>query len=626
MTLLDFFIYKRKLSTFLMIFMKSLRFYGKIVTEYKRREEMKRSMYAGRVREEHIGQEITLKGWVARRRDLGGLIFIDLRDREGIMQLVINPEKVSAEVMATAESLRSEYVIEVTGQVAAREQANDKLATGAVELNVTALTILNTAKTTPFEIKDGIEANDDTRLRYRYLDLRRPEMLENLKLRAKVTHSIRNYLDELEFIDVETPFLSKSTPEGARDYLVPSRVNKGHFYALPQSPQITKQLLMNAGFDRYYQIVKCFRDEDLRGDRQPEFTQVDLETSFLTEQEIQDITEGLIARVMKETKGIEVSLPFPRMKYDDAMALYGSDKPDTRFEMLLQDLTDLVKGVDFKVFSEAPAVKAIVVKGAANNYSRKDIDKMTEVAKQYGAKGLAWVKVVDGELNGPVAKFLTSIQGDLTSALGLEDKDLVLFVADTLEVANATLGALRGRIAKELGLIDNDKFNFLWVVDWPMFEWSEEEGRYMSAHHPFTLPQADTAHELEGDLAKVRAIAYDIVLNGYELGGGSLRINQKELQERMFKALGFSAEEANDQFGFLLEAMDYGFPPHGGLAIGLDRFVMLLAGEENIREVIAFPKNNKATDPMTQAPSTVALKQLEELNLQVEQDETNETN
>ena len=587
---------------------------------------MKRSMYAGRVREEHIGQEITLKGWVARRRDLGGLIFIDLRDREGIMQLVINPEKVSAEVMATAESLRSEFVIEVTGQVAAREQANDKLATGAVELNVTALTVLNTAKTTPFEIKDGIEANDDTRLRYRYLDLRRPEMLENLKLRAKVTHSIRNYLDELEFIDVETPFLSKSTPEGARDYLVPSRVNKGHFYALPQSPQITKQLLMNAGFDRYYQIVKCFRDEDLRGDRQPEFTQVDLETSFLTEQEIQDITEGLIARVMKETKGIEVTLPFPRMKYDDAMALYGSDKPDTRFEMLLQDLTDLVKGVDFKVFSEASAVKAIVVKGAADNYSRKDIDKMTEVAKQYGAKGLAWVKVVDGELNGPVAKFLTSIQGDLTSALGLEDKDLVLFVADTLEVANATLGALRGRIAKELGLIDNDKFNFLWVVDWPMFEWSEEEGRYMSAHHPFTLPQADTAHELEGDLAKVRAIAYDIVLNGYELGGGSLRINQKELQERMFKALGFSAEEANDQFGFLLEAMDYGFPPHGGLAIGLDRFVMLLAGEENIREVIAFPKNNKATDPMTQAPSTVALKQLEELNLQVEQDETNETN
>ena len=579
---------------------------------------MKRSMYAGRVRKEHVGQEVTLKGWVARRRDLGGLIFIDLRDREGIMQLVINPETVAAEIMATAESLRSEYVIEVTGKVAAREQVNDKLATGSVELHVESLTVLNTAKTTPFEIKDGIEVNDDTRLRYRYLDLRRPEMLENFKLRAKVTHSIRNYLDELEFLDVETPFLSKSTPEGARDYLVPSRVHQGHFYALPQSPQITKQLLMNAGFDRYYQIVKCFRDEDLRGDRQPEFTQVDLETSFLSEQEIQDITEGLIARVMKETKGIEVSLPFPRMKYDDAMALYGVDKPDTRFEMLLQDLTELVKGVDFKVFSEAPAVKAIVVKNAADNYSRKDIDKLTEQAKQHGAKGLAWAKVADGELAGPVAKFLTDLTSQLTEALQLENNDLVLFVADTLEVANAALGALRVRLAKELDLIDPDTFNYLWVVDWPMFEWSEEEGRYMSAHHPFTLPQKDSEQELEGDLSKVRAVAYDIVLNGYELGGGSLRINQKDLQERMFKALGFSAQEATEQFGFLLEAMDYGFPPHGGLALGLDRFVMLLAGEENIREVIAFPKNNKASDPMTQAPSPVSVAQLEELSLQVE--------
>ena len=579
---------------------------------------MKRSMYAGRVRKEHVGQEVILKGWVARRRDLGGLIFIDLRDREGIMQLVINPETVAAEVMATAESLRSEYVLEVTGKVAAREQANDKLATGSVELHVESLTVLNTAKTTPFEIKDGIEVNDDTRLRYRYLDLRRPEMLENFKLRAKVTHSIRNYLDELEFLDVETPFLSKSTPEGARDYLVPSRVHQGHFYALPQSPQITKQLLMNAGFDRYYQIVKCFRDEDLRGDRQPEFTQVDLETSFLSDQEIQDITEGLIARVMKETKGIDVSLPFPRMKYDDAMALYGVDKPDTRFEMLLQDLTELVKGVDFKVFSEAPAVKAIVVKNAADKYSRKDIDKLTEQAKQHGAKGLAWVKVADGELTGPVAKFLTDLTSQLTEALQLENNDLILFVADTLEVANAALGALRVRLAKELDLIDQDTFNYLWVVDWPMFEWSEEEGRYMSAHHPFTLPQKDSEQELEGDLSKVRAVAYDIVLNGYELGGGSLRINQKDLQERMFKALGFSAQEAAEQFGFLLEAMDYGFPPHGGLALGLDRFVMLLAGEENIREVIAFPKNNKASDPMTQAPSPVSVAQLEELSLQVE--------
>ena len=576
---------------------------------------MKRTMYAGRVRSEHIGQEITLKGWVGRRRDLGGLIFIDLRDREGIMQLVINPEKVSSDVMATAESLRNEFVIEVTGVVAQREQENTNLPTGAVELKVSALTVLNTAKTTPFEIKDDVEVSDDNRLRYRYLDLRRPKMLNNFKLRAKVTHSIRNYLDGLEFIDVETPMLTKSTPEGARDYLVPSRVNQGHFYALPQSPQITKQLLMNAGFDRYYQIVKCFRDEDLRGDRQPEFTQVDMETSFLSDKDIQDITEGMIAKVMKDTKGIDVTLPFPRMSYDDAMNNYGSDKPDTRFEMLLQDLTDLVKDVDFKVFSQAPVVKAIVVKGNADKYSRKSIDKLTEFAKQFGAKGLAWVKFTDGSLNGPVAKFLTSIEDKLTASLQLEDNDLVLFVADTLEVANNTLGALRTRIAKELDMVDNSKFNFLWVVDWPMFEWSEEEGRYMSAHHPFTLPTEESAHELEGDLAKVRAAAYDIVLNGYELGGGSLRINQRELQERMFKALGFTAEEAADQFGFLLEAMNYGFPPHGGLAIGLDRFVMLLAGEDNIREVIAFPKNNKATDPMTQAPSLVSDKQLEELAL-----------
>ncbi|WP_057485267.1 aspartate--tRNA ligase [Streptococcus agalactiae] len=579
---------------------------------------MKRSMYTGRVRSEHIGTSITLKGWVGRRRDLGGLIFIDLRDREGIMQLVINPEEVSASVMATAESLRSEFVIEVSGVVTAREQANDNLPTGEVELKVQELSILNTSKTTPFEIKDGIEANDDTRMRYRYLDLRRPEMLENFKLRAKVTHSIRNYLDNLEFIDVETPMLTKSTPEGARDYLVPSRVNQGHFYALPQSPQITKQLLMNAGFDRYYQIVKCFRDEDLRGDRQPEFTQVDLETSFLSDQEIQDIVEGMIAKVMKDTKGLEVSLPFPRMAYDDAMNNYGSDKPDTRFDMLLQDLTEIVKEVDFKVFSEASVVKAIVVKDKADKYSRKNIDKLTEIAKQYGAKGLAWLKYADNTISGPVAKFLTSIEGRLTEALQLENNDLILFVADSLEVANETLGALRTRIAKELELIDYSKFNFLWVVDWPMFEWSEEEGRYMSAHHPFTLPTAETAHELEGDLAKVRAVAYDIVLNGYELGGGSLRINQKDTQERMFKALGFSAESAQEQFGFLLEAMDYGFPPHGGLAIGLDRFVMLLAGKDNIREVIAFPKNNKASDPMTQAPSLVSEQQLEELSLTVE--------
>ena len=578
---------------------------------------MKRTGYAGAVRSEDIGQTIMLKGWVARRRDLGGLIFIDLRDREGIMQLVVNPELASKEVLATAESLRSEFVIEVTGTVLARAQANDKLATGQVELEVADLTVLNVAKTTPFEIKDDLEASDDTRMRYRYLDLRRPEMLSNFKLRHNVTKAIRHYLDDLDFIDVETPILTKSTPEGARDYLVPSRISEGHFYALPQSPQITKQLLMNAGFDRYYQIVKCFRDEDLRGDRQPEFTQVDLETSFLDEQEIQDLTEGLIAKVMKETKNIDVTLPFPRMTYDDAMNQYGSDKPDTRFEMLLSDVSTIVKKADFKVFSEAPVVKAIVAKNAADAYSRKDIDKLTDYAKQFGAKGLAWVKFVANEFSGPIAKFLPEIADELAETLALTDKDLVLFVADELDVANATLGALRSRIAKEQDLIDQNQFNFLWVIDWPMFEWSEEEGRYTSAHHPFTLPTTESAHELEGDLSKVRAVAYDIVLNGYELGGGSLRINHKDLQERMLKALGFTAEAANEQFGFLLEAMDYGFPPHGGLALGLDRFVMLLAGKDNIREVIAFPKNNKATDPMTQAPSLVSDQQLAELNLKI---------
>ena len=578
---------------------------------------MKRSMYAGAVRSEHIGQELTLKGWVARRRDLGGLIFIDLRDREGIVQLVINPKTASNTVVKSAESLRSEYVIEVTGMIVERDQANDNLPTGCVEMQVTQLTILNASQTPPFEIKDKIEVNDDTRLRYRYLDLRRPEMLKNFKLRAKVTHVIRNYLDDLDFIDVETPMLAKSTPEGARDYLVPSRMSRGHFYALPQSPQITKQLLMSAGFDRYYQIVKCFRDEDLRGDRQPEFTQVDLETSFLSEQEIQEITERLIACVMKEVKGIELQLPLPQISYDTAMNNYGSDKPDTRFEMTLQDLTDLVKNIDFKVFSQAPAVKAIVAKNAANSYSRKAIDKLTDIVKPFGAKGLAWVKYNDGKIGGPIAKFLTTIEDELIERLQLEENDLVFFVADDLEIANGSLGALRNHLAKELNLIDHSKFNFLWVVDWPMFEWSEEENRYTSAHHPFTLPQEDTVAELEGDLSKVRAVAYDIVLNGYELGGGSLRINQRETQERMFKALGFTKESAQKQFGFLLEAMDYGFPPHGGLALGLDRFVMLLAGKENIREVIAFPKNNKASDPMTQAPSLVSDKQLDELYLQV---------
>ncbi|KKF91676.1 aspartate--tRNA ligase [Lactococcus petauri] len=579
---------------------------------------MKRTNYAGNITEEYLNQEVTVKGWVAKRRNLGGLIFIDLRDREGIVQIVVNPETAAKEIVEVADKVRNEYVLEITGKVVERASKNENIKTGGIEIEANQMQILSTSKTTPFEIKDGVEVLDDTRLKYRYLDLRRPEMLNNITMRHATTRAIRSYLDNQGFIDVETPFLNKSTPEGARDYLVPSRVNKGEFYALPQSPQLMKQLLMTAGLDRYYQIVKCFRDEDLRGDRQPEFTQVDLETSFLGEEEIQDLTEGLIAKVMKDVKNVDVTLPFPRMKYDDAMNFYGSDKPDTRYEMLLTDLTDLAKTVDFKVFSEAPVVKAIVVKNNADKYSRKAIDKLTEQAKQNGAKGLAWLKFEDDKLAGPIAKFLTDKTSEFVETLGLENNDLVLFVADSLEVTNSALGALRQTIAKEQGLIDYSKFNFLWVIDWPMFEWSEEEGRYMSAHHPFTLPTAETQGELSGDLSKVRAHAYDIVLNGYELGGGSLRINTRELQEEMLKALGFSLEDAKEQFGFLLEALDYGFPPHGGLALGLDRFVMLLAGKDNIREVIAFPKNNKATDPMTQAPSVVSESQLEELRIKLE--------
>lgn len=579
---------------------------------------MKRTNYAGNITEEYLNQEVTVKGWVAKRRNLGGLIFIDLRDREGIVQIVVNPETAAKEIVEVADKARNEYVLEVTGKVVERASKNENIKTGGIEIEANHMQILSTSKTTPFEIKDGVEVLDDTRLKYRYLDLRRPEMLNNITMRHATTRAIRSYLDNQGFIDVETPFLNKSTPEGARDYLVPSRVNKGEFYALPQSPQLMKQLLMTAGLDRYYQIVKCFRDEDLRGDRQPEFTQVDLETSFLGEEEIQDLTEGLIAKVMKDVKNVDVTLPFPRMKYDDAMNFYGSDKPDTRYEMLLKDLTELAKTVDFKVFSEAPVVKAIVVKNNADKYSRKAIDKLTEQAKQNGAKGLAWIKFEDDKLAGPIAKFLTDKTTEFVETLGLENNDLVLFVADSLEVANSALGALRQTIAKEQGLIDYSKFNFLWVIDWPMFEWSEEEGRYMSAHHPFTLPTVETQGELSGDLSKVRAHAYDIVLNGYELGGGSLRINTRDLQEEMLKALGFSLEDAQEQFGFLLEALDYGFPPHGGLALGLDRFVMLLAGKDNIREVIAFPKNNKATDPMTQAPSVVSESQLEELRIKLE--------
>jgi len=587
---------------------------------------MKRSMYAGRVREEHIGTRITLKGWVSRRRDLGGLIFIDLRDREGIMQLVINPETVSAEVMATAESIRSEYVVEVTGLVEAREQANPNLPTGAVELKVEAITVLNTAKTTPFEIKDGIEANDDTRLRYRYLDLRRPEMLENLKLRAKVTHSIRNYLDELEFIDVETPFLSKSTPEGARDYLVPSRVNKGHFYALPQSPQITKQLLMNAGFDRYYQIVKCFRDEDLRGDRQPEFTQVDLETSFLSDQEIQDITEGLISRVMKETKGIEVTLPFPRMNYDEAMALYGSDKPDLRNPLELVDVADIVKDVEFKVFNEPannPNGRVAVIRVPnGTEITRKQIDEYTQFVGIYGAKGLAWAKVndINAGLEGvqsPIAKFLNEeVWKALAERVKAQTGDILFFGADKWQTTTDAMGALRLKLGRDLGLTRLDEWQPLWVIDFPMFE-RDEEGNLAAMHHPFTSPKDFTPEQLEADPTSAVANAYDMVINGYEVGGGSVRIFDPKMQQTVFRILGINEQEQREKFGFLLDALKFGTPPHAGLAFGLDRLTMLLTGTENIRDVIAFPKTTAAACLMTEAPSFANPQALAELSIAV---------
>lgn len=582
----------------------------------------KRTVYCGEVSADLVGQIITLKGWVQKRRDLGGVIFIDLRDREGIAQVVFNPAH-STEAWEIADKCRSEYVIEITGELTYRdkEAINPKMKTGEFEVMATDITILNVAKTPPFLIEDENNVGDELRLKYRYLDLRRPQMTANMKLRHQVTKSIRHYLDDTDFMDIETPYLGKSTPEGARDYLVPSRVHAGHFYALPQSPQIFKQLLMNAGFDRYYQIVRCFRDEDLRGDRQPEFTQVDIETTFLTPEEIQTMTEEMLAKVMRETKGIEVTLPFPRISYDEAMARFGSDKPDTRFEMELIDIADVVKDVDFKVFQMAlengGQVKVLNAKGAADKYSRKDMDNLGTYVSQFGAKGLAWLKVEEDGLKGPIAKFLTDVSDDLIKATKAEVGDILMFGADKPEVVAAALGAIRSRLGKELGLIDESKFNFLWVVDWPLFEYDEEAGRFVSAHHPFTQPKESDVELLSTDPAKVYAEAYDIVLNGYELGGGSLRIHKRELQEKMFETLGFTKESAQEQFGFLLDALDYGFPPHGGIALGLDRLVMLLAGENNIREVIAFPKNGKAADPMTSAPSIVSPLQLFELNIDV---------
>jgi len=580
-----------------------------------------RTEYAGRIDEKYVGKKVVVKGWVSKRRDLGNLIFIDVRDRMGVVQCVFSGEK-NNELHELASTLRNEFVISIEGEVVLRNEntVNDKIATGKVEIIADKLEILSKAKTLPFVLDDASLSSEELRLKYRYLDLRRTELAEVLHLRSKITKATRDYLDNNMFVDVETPILTKSTPEGARDYLVPSRVHPGEFYALPQSPQLFKQLLMVAGFDRYYQVARCFRDEDLRADRQPDFTQIDMEMSFMSQEEILTMIEGLIAHVMKEVKGIDVVTPFPRLDYEEAMERFGSDKPDTRFGMELKDVSDLVKNLDFKVFSNAVeqggAVKCIVAKGCAEQYSRKDIDALGKYVANYGAKGLAWIKVTEEGLNGAIAKFFTDgVAQELVARVDAEVGDIILFAADSKKVCYATLGALRQKLAADLDLIDKDKYNYLWVVNWPLLEYDEERGKYSAAHHPFTMPKIEDVELLETAPEKAYAQAYDIVLNGYELGGGSIRIYDKDIQASMFKALGFSEEEAKSQFGFLLDAFEYGVPPHGGCALGLDRFVMLLAGRDNLRDTIAFPKTAAAADPMTQAPSPVDLEQLLELNI-----------
>ena len=580
-----------------------------------------RTEYAGRIDEKYVGKKVTLKGWVSKRRDLGNLIFIDVRDRMGVVQCVFSGEK-NAELHELAGTLRNEFVVSIEGEVVLRNEStvNEKIASGKVEVIADKLEILSKAKTLPFVLDDASLSSEELRLKYRYLDLRRTELAEVLHLRSKITKATRDYLDNNMFVDVETPILTKSTPEGARDYLVPSRVHPGEFYALPQSPQLFKQLLMVAGFDRYYQVARCFRDEDLRADRQPDFTQIDMEMSFMSQEEVLTMIEGLIAHVMKEVKGMDVVLPFPRLDYEEAMERFGSDKPDTRFGMELKDVSDLVKNLDFKVFSNAVeqggAVKCIVAKGCAEQYSRKDIDALGKYVANYGAKGLAWVKVTEEGLNGAIAKFFTDeVAQELVARVDAEVGDIILFAADSKKVCYASLGALRQKLAADLNLIDKDKYNYLWVVNWPLLEYDEEKGRYSAAHHPFTMPKVEDVELLETAPEKAYAQAYDIVLNGYELGGGSIRIYDKEVQSSMFKALGFTQEQAQEQFGFLLDAFEYGVPPHGGCALGLDRFVMLLAGRDNLRDTIAFPKTANAADPMTQAPSPVDLEQLLELNI-----------
>ena len=567
----------------------------------------------------NVGEVVTLYGWVQKKRDLGGVVFIDLRDRSGIVQLVVRDKN---DFYEAASNVKAEYVLRVTGTVSERESKNPNLPTGDIEIEVSNFEVLNTSKDIPFEITDDTTALEDTRLKYRYLDLRRRKLTNNLITRHKITMAVRNFLDNERFLEVETPVLCKSTPEGARDYLVPSRVNKGKFYALPQSPQIFKQLLMVGGIERYFQIAKCFRDEDLRSDRQPEFTQVDIEMSFVDQEDVMDLTERLVASVFKEVKGIDIKLPLMKMKYDDAMDKYGSDKPDLRFEMPICNITEIFKNTSFSVFKnvidEGGIINCLVVKDAASQYSRKGLDQLTEFVKTYKASGLAYLKFED-EVSGSIAKVVSEEElNKLKEMLKIEKNDLLLIVADKkYSIVKTSLGALRCKLGRDLGLIKKDDYKLLWVVEFPSFEYSEEEGRYFACHHPFTAPLDSDVDKLISDKEHCYSKAYDIVINGYEAGGGSIRIHKEEVQEKMFRALELSEEDIKNKFGFFVEALKYGTPPHGGLALGLDRLTMLLSGTDNIREVIAFPKTASASCLMSECPNTVSDKQLDELGIKV---------
>ena len=586
---------------------------------------LKRTMMCGEPREANIGSKITLMGWVQRNRKLGGLEFIDLRDRTGIMQIVFG-EEINVESFVKAKSVRPEYCIAVTGEVVKRQSPNENMPTGMVELLCEKIKILSESDTPPIYIKEDLDAAENIRLKYRYLDLRRPDMHKIFAIRSKTTKVIRDYLEENNFLDVETPVLGKSTPEGARDYLVPSRNYQGKFYALPQSPQLYKQLLMMSGFDRYYQIAKCFRDEDLRANRQPEFTQVDMELSFVEQDDVMALNEGLIARVFKEVIGVDVQLPIKRMTFKDAMEKYGSDKPDLRFGMEITNITEAVKDMDFVVFKSAiengGSVRALCLKGGAS-LGRKPIDKLGEFVKTYRAKGLAWIQLKEDGVKSSLAKFLTDdVTENIVKTMGAETGDAIFIVADKDSVVLQSLGALRLELAKQFDLIkDKNEFNFTWVTEFPFFEYSEEEERFKACHHPFTSPMDEDLEFVESDPARVRAKAYDLVLNGEELGGGSIRIHDSAVQERMLKALGFTEERAWESFGFLLQALKFGAPPHGGLAFGLDRMVMFLAGTENIKDVIAFPKNQNAFCYLSEAPNVVDEKQIEELGLVIDKKE-----